>query len=210
VVVTVRDYGCGIPQSAITRIFDPFFTTKAGGHGLGLSICYSVVKRHGGTLEVEQLDNGSAFTFYLPAVAGVIMDSSTAAATEHKGQGLFLLMDDEEVVLESVGSMLRYFGYEVVEKNEGSAAVDFVMNTMRENVQLAGMMFDLTISGGMGGKEAIHAIRAFCPDIPAIVMSGYSENGEIVRPEEFGFNASISKPFNMKQLSETLNRVYCK
>ena len=206
VKVSIKDQGVGIPKEILPRIFDPFYTTKTKGHGLGLATCYSIVNRHGGCIDVESLPGkGSTFHVYLPASLEWAAESPLAIV-KHTGSGTIILMDDEEVVRETVGKMLESMGYDVVCKNDGREAVDFYFAQTRAARGFAAMIFDLTIPGGIGGLEAIKAIRKSGDEIPVFVASGYAENSVMKNPVEYGFTASISKPFTTTELSEMLGR----
>ena len=205
--LSVIDTGIGIPKELQKRIFDPFFTTKAKGHGLGLATCYSIINRHGGCIDVfSEPGKGSTFNVYLPAAREVVTNSNDVHIKEHQGNGTFLVMDDEEVIRETVSSMLRTFGYKVVCKVNGQEAIDYVASRIRDNQTIAGMLFDLTVLGAMGGKEAIEQMRKMGVHIPAFVSSGYADDPIIRNPAEHGFTASICKPFMRSELMEMLEK----
>jgi len=207
VILSIKDQGIGIPKELISRIFDPYYTTKSKGHGLGLSTCYSIVSRHGGCIDVEsEPRKGSSFHVYLPAFIGSISTIEEKSAEEHIGNGTFLVMDDEEAIRNIMKKMLESFGYTIVLKKNGKNAIDFFAKEVKANRKIAGMIFDLTVPGGMGGKEAIGEIRKICLDTPVFVASGYSGDPIMANPEKYGFNASICKPFMMDTLSEMLNK----
>jgi PAS domain S-box/PAS domain S-box len=206
VKISIKDYGIGIPKDIIPRIFDPFYTTKLKGHGLGLATCYSIINRHGGCIDVEsEPGKGSTFHFFLPASTEAVV-ANEAMVGKHKGSGTIIVMDDEEAVRETVRLMLESLGYTVVCKNNGREAIDFYINETRSNRHIAAMIFDLTVPGGMGGLEAIKEIRELNKEVPVFVVSGYAENSVMKNPGEYGFTASISKPFTIAEFSEMLNK----
>jgi PAS domain S-box-containing protein len=206
VKVSIKDSGIGIPKEVMPRIFDPFYTTKTKGHGLGLATSYSIIKRHGGCIDVEsEPGKGSAFYVFLPASAKTVAEDKTAGAM-HSGRGTIIVMDDEEIVRTSVGEMLELLGYAVAGKNSGKEAVDFYISETGAGRTFAAMIFDLTIPGGMGGIEAVAEIRKLNKEIPVFVASGYADNSAMKNPVDFGFTASIPKPFTIAELSEILNR----
>jgi len=205
--ISIKDSGVGMPKEMQPRIFDPFYTTKATGHGLGLASCYSIVKRHGGCIEVEsEPGNGSTFHLYLPASKDSISSSAEAFKSPHTGVGTFLVMDDEKVMQETFQDMLEAFGYTVLCTKDGREAIDFLSSELTSGRVVAGMFFDLTIPGGMGGKETIGEIRKINPRAPVFVTSGYAEDPIMANPTDYGFTASICKPFRKTELSEILNR----
>ena len=206
VSISVKDTGVGIPKELISKIFDPFFTTKAKGHGLGLATCYSIVKRHEGCIDVEsEPGKGSTFKVYLPASTESASAAIKKTAKTHKGSGTFLVMDDEEVMRDTIGDMLGTLGYKVVSKENGKDAIDFYASETKANRKITGMIFDLTVPGGMSGKEAVAEIRKLNTEIPVFVASGYADDPVIKKPTEYGFTGSICKPFNKAELVELLS-----
>ncbi len=204
--LAIADHGVGIPPEHLPRIFDPFYTTKPRGHGLGLATAYSIVRRHGGCIDAEsEPGRGSVFSVYLPAAAEVTPDEELAARGQHRGEGTFLVMDDDPDVRTTVQEMLRSFGYSPVPAANGAEAIAYFAAERAAGRSLAGMVFDLTIPGGMGGKEAVGAIRQLCSQVPVFVASGYAEDPVMANPRAYGFTASIRKPFLRADLARLLN-----
>ncbi len=207
VKISIRDFGIGIPKELLPRIFDPFFTTKTKGHGLGLATCYSIINKHGGCIDVEsELGKGSTFHVFLPATAQYASFDASIPAKPHKGIGTIIIMDDEEVMRETLRDFLVSVGYTVICKDTGSDAVDAYKNESASKRTVSGLIFDLTVPGGMGGKEAVALIRALNTDVPVFVVSGYAEDPVMKNPAEYGFTASICKPFKKNELVEMLNK----
>jgi len=205
VKVSVKDSGLGIPKELLARIFDPFFTTKTKGHGLGLATCYSIIKRHGGCIDVDtELGKGSVFHLYLPATDTAAYEIGKQQSAQHKGSGTFLVMDDEEVMRDILKKMLESLGYSVICKDNGKDALDFLSAELEAKRQVAGIIFDLTVPGGMGGMEAIAELRKIDTKTPVFVASGYAEGTIMKNPVEYGFTASIGKPFRKIELIEML------
>ncbi len=205
--ISLKDQGVGIPKEYLTKIFDPYYSTKPKGHGLGLATCYSIVQKHDGYIEVEsEPGKGSTFSIFLPATDKPVDIENTIQISQHKGSGTFIVMDDEESIRDIVKEMLESFGYAVVLKQSGSETIDYLKEKAEENFDITGMIFDLTIPGGMGGKEAVKEVKKLFPDVPIFVASGYSEDPIVSNPENYGFNASIRKPFKLSDLSEMLEK----
>jgi PAS domain S-box-containing protein len=206
----VTDTGVGIPEKIIHRIFDPYFSTKQSGSGLGLAIVHSIVKRHGGHIEVESTPGvGTTFTLYLPASTATA-PMSTATAPEMSSDqsgGRILLMDDEDLVLEVGRAMLESLGYEVVTVSDGQAMLASYQAAQKEGKPFAAVIMDLTIVGGMGGKEAIAELRKIDPHARAIVSSGYSNDPIMAHPTEYGFDDVIDKPYDVDKMRTALQRV---
>jgi CheY-like chemotaxis protein len=117
-------------------------------------------------------------------------------------------MDDEKVIRETLHDTLESFGYDVVCKESGQEAIDFFLEETLANRKISGMIFDLTVPGGMGGKAAAAGIRKVNIEIPVFVASGYAEDPVKKNPTEYGFTASICKPFRTSELSEMLNTYF--
>ncbi|MHC1742940.1 MAG: PAS domain S-box protein [Syntrophobacteraceae bacterium] len=208
VVITVQDQGCGIPPQHLASIFDPYFTTKETGSGLGLAVAYSIMKSHGGTITVEsEPGNGSSFRLYLPArEAGRAEEQPACSGSSATPSGMrVLVMDDEEMVRNVVGSMLQHLGCEVVFARDGTEVLNVYAENVREKRPFDVVILDLTVPGGMGGKEAVQKLRQIDPCVRAIVSSGYSNNPIMASYEEHGFVGIVTKPFNLIQLQEVLH-----
>jgi PAS domain S-box-containing protein len=206
VKVSFKDSGIGISSRILPRIFDPFFTTKSIGHGLGLATSYSIINRHCGAIDVESApDEGTTFHVFLPASAGRQAPKAGPGAS-HKGAGRIIVMDDEEVILDTTKEMLEKFGYTVECTNDGGNTLSFFITEHAAQRHIAALILDLTIPGGIGGKEVVREIRNHDPKIPVFVSSGYADDPIMKDPAAYGFTASISKPFTIAELSELLDR----
>ena len=207
VLISIRDHGTGIAPDMLPRIFDPFFTTKTKGHGLGLATTYSIVKRHGGAIRVEsELGKGSTFHIYLPAVSTSGPESIPAAKGTHTGTGRVLVMDDDVAIRKLISLMLESLGYSVLCVENGAATIDRFEEEERNGRPLSAVILDLTIPGGMGGKEAAEALRKLDGEIPIFVSSGYAEDPIMANPRAYGITASLSKPFKKTELMEMLEK----
>jgi PAS domain S-box-containing protein len=205
--VSVSDTGVGIPKNLLKRIFDPFFTTKQKGNGLGLATCYSIIEKHNGYIDVESVPGtGSTFHIYLPATLGGKLQNISPIQLKHHGKGCIIVMDDEDYMREIVGDMLSTMGYTPIGAKNGDEALIVCTESVRQGTLISGALFDLTIPGGMGGKETIVKFREKFPDIPVFAASGFSEDPVMARPTEFGFTDSIRKPFKKDELAEMLNK----
>jgi PAS domain S-box-containing protein len=207
VCLSVRDTGIGIPSDLLPRIFDPFFTTKPKGHGLGLATCYSIVVRHGGYIDVaSEPGKGSVFNVYLPAVDHMEAVPEPSGAPQHHGSGTVVIMDDEKVMLETTAAIIESFGYTCVCKENGDDAVKYIVEAINAGRPPKALVFDLTVPGGMGGRETLARVRSIAGGIPAIVASGYADDPVMRSPSEHGFIASICKPFRKEELTAVFNR----
>jgi two-component system, cell cycle sensor histidine kinase and response regulator CckA len=123
------------------------------------------------------------------------------------GKGRILVMDDEEVVRDVVGEMLKYLGYEVAFAHDGMEAILAYEKSRESTKRFDAIIMDLTIPGGMGGKEALKRLLELDPQIKAIVSSGYSHDPVMADYRKHGFADVVSKPYRIQDLAEVLNRV---
>ncbi len=206
--ITVEDQGAGISTEQLKRIFDPYFTTKQGGTGLGLAIAYSIIKKHDGYIMVKSVrGTGTVFTVFLPASTKRIPPEKPAADAPVYGNGKILIMDDDAMLRDVAGAMLDTLGYEAGYARDGREAIELYVQARATSRPFDAIIMDLTIPGGMGGKEAIKELLKTDPHVKAIVSSGYSQDSIMANYRESGFSAIISKPYKLTDLSETLHAV---
>jgi CheY-like chemotaxis protein len=205
-IITIEDNGCGIVREDLARIFDPYFTTKPQGTGLGLSAVYSIVRKHGGTVEVSStVGEGSGFTIYLPALPGrQVEEDEIKNKAQLGGCGKVLIMDDEDSIREIATEILEFNGYEMESCADGKEAVELFKAASVRNVPFDAVILDLTVPGGMGGKEAATHIGRIDPDAVLIVSSGYSNDPVIANYQQYGFSGAIHKPFDADTLTKAL------
>jgi two-component system, cell cycle sensor histidine kinase and response regulator CckA len=213
--VAIADSGVGIKPEILPRIFDPFFSTKKTGSGLGLATAYSIIKRHEGCIEVQSaVGQGATFTLWLPAAEGapkipskspLVPASTTMAATLPSAR--VLLMDDEEGIRQVVAVLLEHLGLDPTVVMDGAEAVREFMTAQAAGRPFELLILDLTIRGGMGGRETIEIIRKLDPEVPAIVASGYSNDPVLANFASYGFQAIAPKPFAVGPLTETIRRL---
>lgn len=208
VSVSITDRGTGIPEAHLPKIFDPYFTTRQKHSGLGLATCYSVIKRHQGHITVESVPGkGSTFSIFLPARSAAVLPAKPQAAGLMCGSGRILVMDDEEIITDVTSVILARLGYEVVCAQDGAEAVALYEKALLEKQPFSLVIMDLTIPGGMGGKEAVLKLRELDPAVKAIVSSGYSNDPIMADFKENGFCGVVAKPYSLKQLSDTVHAV---
>jgi two-component system cell cycle sensor histidine kinase/response regulator CckA len=209
VKVEIADNGRGVDQRSIAKIFDPYFTTKPSASGLGLSISYSIIKKHGGVLQLESTSpHGASFAFYLPgtdaepAVADPVVSNRTFNFTNQR----VLVMDDEEGIRDITSELLGTLGYKVTAVPDGAEALKTYEQAMRRGENFLAVILDATIRGGMGGLATIERLRALDPSVTAIICSGYSDEAALARFLAYGFQAALPKPFTRDELADVLQR----
>ncbi len=210
VCLSVEDRGAGIDPQHLSRIFDPYFTTRPNRSGLGLSTALSIVTRHGGTILVEsEKGYGSLFRIYLPALpeATPPSPSSEPSQQEPSGQGRVLVMDDEDGIRRVLETLLKKLGYEVTLTAHGEEALSRFLEARVGGDPFAFVLLDLTIPGGMGGKEAVRRLREIDPALKAMVVSGYSDDPILADCRTYGFTTSLAKPFSFQGLRAAIGEL---
>ena len=208
--ITIRDEGVGIPEEYVKRIFDPYFTTKPKGTGLGLATTYSIVKNHSGLITVEsELHQGSIFTVYLPATSQVNLpiEQPLPISQAITGTGRVLVVDDEEAIRALVEFTLSHLGYEVSQAATAEDGVSIYRDRLEAGERFDAVILDLTLPGGMGGKEALKKLIEIDPTVNAIVSSGYATDATMSRYQDFGFRGVIAKPYEAAELGKIVHDV---
>ncbi len=205
--ICIQDTGTGISEQNISKIFDPYFTTKQKGSGLGLATSYSIIRNHGGVIEVKsEINSGTTFTIYLPASRDVeVAAATTASAAVGTKKGRVLLMDDEEMIRNVAREMIEALGHDVVSAEDGKKAIELYRQAREDNRPFDLVILDLTVKGGMGGEEAIKIIREIDPNVKAVVSSGYAGSSIVANYREYGFLAILNKPYRIDALKDCLN-----
>lgn len=210
VTLTFTDHGTGIRGDQISRVFDPYFTTKELGTGLGLSTAFSIIKKHGGHIQVRSdYGRGAEFRIYLPA-ENSSPDSERSLPTKcpsGRNHGRILLMDDEQSIRESVQELLEMRGFTVSGAANGEEALRLYEQAMRDDCPYDVVILDLTVPGGMGGREAVSALSALDPQVKAVVSSGYSNDPVMARYRDYGFLDVVAKPYPLDELVTVIHKV---
>ena len=206
--VSVEDQGIGISDDLLSQVFDPYFSTKETGHGLGLSICHSIIQRHNGHITVSSRQNvGTTFEFYLPASEEQVITVTENEREWARGTGKILLMDDEETIHQMMGRTLKALGYEVESVYDGKEVLQAYKVALETDKPFDVVIMDLTIPGGMGGKEAIGKLLVIDPRVQALVSSGYSNDPVMADFAEYGFAGSVAKPVDIEELADMVKRI---
>jgi nitrogen-specific signal transduction histidine kinase/ActR/RegA family two-component response regulator len=210
--ILIQDEGIGISEENMSKIFDPYFTTKDMGSqkgvGLGLAICYSIVKKHNGYILVDSVPNkGTTFQIYLPVYKQQVANISAKKKVIGRGRGRILVVDDEEMVLKIAEKLLLYMGYEVATTLTGEEAIWLYRQAIESRKPFDAVILDLSMDSGMGGTEVMEELTAIDPDVKAIISSGYLHDPVIMNFEDYGFAGILTKPYDPKELDEKLQNI---
>jgi PAS domain S-box-containing protein len=208
--IAIRDEGTGISEDCIKRIFDPYFTTKPKGNGLGLATTYSIIKNHNGLITVEsKVHFGSTFTIYLPALRHHQIPAEPPRQMHEvvSGTGRILIVDDEEAIRALVEFTLERLGYKVSQAESALEGVELYRQKFEAGERFDVVILDLTLPGGMGGKEALKKLIEIDPTVNAIVSSGYAMDATMSRYQDFGFRGVIAKPYEAAELGKIVHEV---
>jgi signal transduction histidine kinase/CheY-like chemotaxis protein len=203
------DNGPGIPAAIRDRIFEPYFTTRKDGHGLGLATAYAICRNHDGALTCTSVEGqGATFSAFFPAAddAPPVAPEAVAVAPS-RGEGRILVLEDEPLVRNVVQRVLVQRGYDVETVAEGQQAVSRYVDAFRGGRRFDLLIMDLTIPGGMGGRQALAEILRCDPEARAIVASGYSDDPTMANYEAAGFVGALPKPFQSGQLGRIVSDV---
>jgi two-component system, cell cycle sensor histidine kinase and response regulator CckA len=201
VYLEVTDTGSGMTPDTLQRIFDPFFSTKYAGRGLGLAAVMGIVQSHRGLIRIRTAPaKGTSFRVLFPAVPGSVasQETPTAARSDWRGEGTVLIVDDEEGIRDVADRILQDFGFQTLLATDGREALDLME---RNASQITAVLMDLSMPH-MGGQEALRRLRESSPDLPVIMMSGYTEESVALQFSDTnpGITAFLQKPFLAEDL----------
>lgn len=211
--IAFEDNGAGIPEEYLPRIFDPYFTTKQQGSGLGLAVAHSIIKKHNGFINIESV-NGvkTVVEIFLPTSQEELKQEKLTSGVKNNGNGnngsgKILIMDDNTGVRTVLGRMLQHLGLEVSYADDGIVAVDLYKNEMQQGGKFDIVICDLTIPGGMGGRETLDRLLEIDPHVKAVASSGYTDAPAMTDYESLGFCGVIPKPYRLKDVGAVLKGI---
>ncbi len=204
--ITVRDQGSGIEPEHLPRIFDPYFTTKPTGSGLGLASAHSIVKQHGGYIDVTStLGSGTEVSVYLPALENTPTKAKDAQLRElsEKRQRV-LVLDDDPGVRRVMQEALSVLGHACVVAGDSNSAFEAVDAAQRAGTPFDAIFVDLTMPGDLAGTDVIARLVERRTGAKIIVMSGYSTDLVMANYREHGLSARLQKPFTVTDIENAL------
>jgi nitrogen-specific signal transduction histidine kinase/ActR/RegA family two-component response regulator len=208
VKIEIEDEGCGIPEYVRDRIFEICFTTKAGGSGIGLATAKSIMDQHGGRIAVKSVTGqGTIVSLLLPAVEQPFTPPAPSRTeVVAKGSGRILVIDDEDMMLEVIPSILEDLGYYATAAKDGTDGCEAYVRAIAEGEPFAAVLLDATIPDGLGGEEALKRLLKVDPLAKVILFSGYADSDLMTKAEELGFKGRLAKPFTATELADALHR----
>jgi two-component system, cell cycle sensor histidine kinase and response regulator CckA len=212
VQISIKDSGAVIPETVLPKIFDPYFTTKKmrsqKGLGLGLPICLSIVRKHGGHISVDSKKGmGTTFHIFLPALRKVLHIQEPAMIQPQDVSRRLLFMDDDANIREVFKEMMSYLEYEAECAKDGEEAVELFRKAKESGRAFDAVILNLTVKDGMGGDETIERILKIDPEAKAVISSGYVDAPIVKNYQKYGFVDAIVKPYRMAQLKELLDNL---
>ncbi len=207
--ISVTDTGVGMPANVVDKIFDPYFSTKQAGSGLGLAITHSIIKKHKGNITViSKSGEGTTFNIYLPVSSGKLSVSKSQAVVADIPESIkILVMDDDEMVRDIASEILAHLGCEIEMAVNGEEAIDLFKQAREKGRPFDLVIMDLTIPGGMGGREAVAVVLQEDPAAKVVVASGYSTDPILANYQDYGFSAAIAKPFRIDELAGIIKEI---
>lgn len=217
IAIEVQDFGEGILADHLPHIFEPYFSTRKSENatGLGLTVCESIAKAHGGTITVSsEPGRGTTVRFYVPLDADAeeadgfgLSQVFDAAPDAPVSQPRILVLEDDPLVRNLIVRNLVSQGFEVTESAEGSETVRLYQESMNQGRVFDLVVLDLSIPNGMGGVRTMEKLRQLDPEVLAIVSSGYSDDPVMAKPAAYGFAAVLPKPYEPADMARLVRNV---
>ena len=206
--IQVHDTGVGIDNKNLQKIFDPFFTTKAAtkGTGLGLAMVYNIIQQHKGFIDVNsKMGEGTTFDVYFPQLEEKNYVSENLKRVDQliKGNGLILVIDDEESLRNTTKELLETCGYSVLLAKDGREGVDIYSE---KNTKIDAILMDMAMPI-MSGKDAYIELKNINPSLKVLLTSGFRHDPRVKEAMNLGVNGFIQKPFSLVELSKKLSEI---
>jgi len=205
--ISVQDTGIGMSAATLTNIFDPFFTTKIEGKGtgLGLAMVYNIVQRHKGFTDVYSQEGiGTTFHIYLPLLKDDVIETIMSPQEKvHKGEGLILVIDDEEIMRRTAKSILEECGYDIIMAENGEEGVEMYK---KYKDKIKAVVLDMVMPK-MSGKQTYIELTKINREIKVVLASGFRKDTRVESILKLGVKGFIQKPYTMAILANTIYKI---
>jgi PAS domain S-box-containing protein len=210
--ITFEDNGAGIAGKHIARIFDPYYTTKPlgkdRGMGLGLAVCHSVLKKHGGYITVNSEEGrGATFSLYLPAKPGFVVEEEPPAIECTLSPRRILIMDDNDDIRKILQIYMEKLGFEATGVKEGQEAIRKYKEAQEADDAFSAVFMELSVKQGLGGLAALTRLKNIDPDIKAVAILSEDSDSRIHNLLEQGFQDVLGKPFRLENMKKILKNI---
>jgi two-component system cell cycle sensor histidine kinase/response regulator CckA len=206
-VISVQDAGIGMNAQTLAKIFDPFFTTKGknNGTGLGLAMVYNIIKEHKGSIDVYSQEGiGTTFNIYLPALKQKVQTKiNRQSESILRGEGVILVVDDEEIMRQTAKSILEECGYQVILAEDGEEAVKIYR---KKHPQIKVVLLDMVMPK-MSGKQAYLEMTKIKKDVKVLLASGFRKDSRVDSILGLGVKSFIQKPYALGKLANSIHQV---
>ncbi len=202
--ISITDQGVGIKEEILPRIFDPYFTTRETGHGLGLAVVHSIIRKHKGKIMVKSKEGEfTTVDIFLPA-SEATREETSPTRTIIRTTGKILAVDDQKEICDMLKRLGKHLGFHIDTALSGAPAMEMFKEALNSEEPYDLLLLDLTIPGEKGGIEILKDMREINPQIKAIATTGYSEVRLVGDLKEAGFVDVIMKPYNVQKLKSML------
>ncbi len=202
---SIEDFGVGIPEKHLSQIFEPFFTTKPGGSGLGLYVAKEVVEAHAGEISIQsQVGKGTKVEILIPASTSFITEDRKVKFTKPIVSKRILLMDDDDLLRDSLKELLEILGYQVETATDGEMAYRIFQEALSSGKPFDIVILDLIVPGKWTGLDTYQEIKKLDPQVKTIVMSGYFSEPVLKEYSKYNFYGALTKPFSIQDLLKLL------
>jgi len=219
IFISISDSGCGISPEYLDMIFNPYFTTKPLGNqkstGLGLSIAWSIITRHGGNIHVESTEKkGTSVHIFLPVFSENRIEDRNKADLKHpikpdldKTILRVLVMEDDQLILDAISELLTRLGYKTYVAPGGNQAIEICKTGRSCGRPIDIALLDFDIPYGLGGFPTMEQLKKTEPNIRGLLITGHIDNIEIKKYKDYGFSDILEKPFSIKQLNKKIRKI---
>jgi len=210
---SVEDHGVGIPPEHREKLFEPYFTTKkksnSPGIGLGLALCYAIIKKHDGFIAVQSEPGvGTTLDVYLPAVIMEAYPETNGADASAEEVRKILVLDHDEVMRDAVGIMLNFLGYDSDLVRNGEEALHYYHRSCKKKQPYVAVILDATVPGDQGVENILQALMKINPDVQAIVAGGDDHDPMLADYRMHGFSGTVIRPYAMDKLKAALGHLH--